>query len=44
MNFAEVAVDAPAGHSRTFSYSVPSDLDLTPGQSVTVPFGARTLQ
>ena len=44
MNFAEVAVDAPAGHSRTFSYSVPEDLDLTPGQSVRVPFGPRTLQ
>ena len=44
MHFAEVAVDAPAGHSRTFSYSVPEDLHLTSGQSVTVPFGARTLQ
>ena len=44
MNFAEVAVDAPAGHSRTFSYSVPEDLVLTPGQSVRVPFGPRTLQ
>ncbi len=44
MTFAEVAVDAPAGHSRTFSYSVPQHLDLTPGQSVRVPFGPRTLQ
>ena len=43
MSFAEVAVDAPAGHDRTFSYSVPGALGVRPGQLVKVPFGARTL-
>ena len=41
--FAEVAVAAPAGHSRTFSYSVPPPLDVSPGQIARVPFGPRTL-
>ncbi len=44
MNYAEVAVDAPAGHERTFSYSVPDSLSLVPGQLVRVPFGSRRLQ
>ena len=44
MKFAEVAVDAPAGHGRTFSYSIPDHLDIVQGQSVKVPFGPRTLQ
>ena len=44
MRFAEVAVDAPAGYDRTFSYSIPPSLDLRPGQLVQVPFGPRTLQ
>ena len=44
MRFAEVAVDAPAGHGRTFSYSFPDSLDLKPGQLVRVPFGAQRLQ
>ena len=44
MRFAEVAVDAPAGHDRTFSYSVPPPLEVNPGQLVLVPFGSRTLQ
>ena len=43
MLFAEVAVDAPAGFNRTFSYSIPSELDIKPGHLVAVPFGARTL-
>ena len=42
--FAEVAVDVPAGSGRTFSYRVPSGLDISPGQLVRIPFGARTLQ
>ncbi len=42
--FAEVAVDVPTGSGRTFSYRVPSGLDILPGQLVRVPFGARTLQ
>ncbi len=44
MRFAEVAVDAPAGHNRTFSYSIPSSMSLSPGQAVRVPFGPRLLQ
>jgi primosomal protein N' (replication factor Y) len=44
MKFAEVAVDAPTGPDRTFSYSIPDDLEIQPGQSVKVPFGPRTLQ
>ena len=44
MRFAEVAVDAPTGSSRTFSYSLPDDMSLVAGQLVRVPFGPRTLQ
>ena len=44
MRYAEVAVDAPAGFDRTFSYSIPSDVALTLGQVVQVPFGNRSLQ
>ena len=44
MRFAEVAVDAPTGCDRTFSYSVPLSEDLHPGHLVKVPFGSRTLQ
>ena len=42
--FAEVAVDAPVGPSRTFSYSVPDRFRLDAGQLVWVPFGRRILQ
>ena len=44
MRFAEVAVDAPTGHDRTFSYSIPESLTVRPGHLVSVPFGARRLQ
>ena len=44
MKFAEVAVDAPAGYDRTFSYSIPPSIDVRPGHLVRVPFGSRTLQ
>ncbi len=44
MRFAEVAVDAPAGFARTFSYSIPEGLSVRPGQLVRVPFGAQRLQ
>ena len=44
MFFAEVAVDAPVGHDRTFTYSVPNGLDLRPGHLVRVPFGPRRIQ
>ena len=42
--FAEVAVDAPAGHDRTFSYSIPGSVDVQVGQLALVPFGPRRLQ
>ena len=44
MRFAEVAVDAPAGYDRTFSYSIPEHITLQEGHLVRVPFGSRTLQ
>ena len=44
MRYAEVAVDAPVGHSRTFSYSVPQRFTVEPGQLVWVPFGRRVAQ
>ncbi|MEK7814539.1 MAG: primosomal protein N', partial [Chloroflexota bacterium] len=44
MRYAEVAVAAPVGHSRTFSYSIPEQFSVEPGQLVWVPFGRRTLQ
>ena len=44
MRFAEVAVDAPAGPGRTFSYSRPPSLELRLGHLVLVPFGPRRLQ
>ncbi len=44
MKFAEIAVDAPLGQSRLFSYEIPSDLNVAPGNSVMVPFGAQILQ
>jgi len=44
MTYAEVAVDAAVGHSRTFSYSVPPRFTVEPGQLVWVPFGRRVLQ
>ncbi|MDO8670812.1 MAG: primosomal protein N' [Dehalococcoidia bacterium] len=43
MRFAEVAVDAGPTR-RTFSYSIPEGLKVTPGQLVRVPFGSRLLQ
>ena len=42
--YAEVAVDAPVGYSRTFSYSIPDGVRVEPGQLVWVPFGRRILQ
>ncbi len=44
MRFAEVAVDAPTGYDRTFSYSVPPSLEVGAGHLVWVPFGPRKLQ
>lgn len=44
MRFAEVAVDAPTGSRRTFSYAVPDGMDARAGHLVQAPFGARMLQ
>ncbi len=44
MRYAEIAVDAPTGHSQTFSYHIPEDMELAPGQLARVPFGSRSLQ
>ena len=39
-----MAVDAPVGHARTFTYGIPSRFTVQPGQLVWVPFGSQTLQ
>jgi primosomal protein N' (replication factor Y) (superfamily II helicase) len=44
MQYAEVAVRSEAPYRHPFSYAVPSELALVPGQGVLVPFGSRTLQ
>jgi primosomal protein N' (replication factor Y) len=44
MRYAEVSVNSPAAGRRTFSYAIPSGLDVREGQAVLVPFGQRTLQ
>ena len=44
MRFAEVAVDFPDEHSRTFTYSIPETLTVVVGDLVWVPFGSRTIQ
>jgi primosomal protein N' (replication factor Y) len=43
MNYAEVAVDAPSGYSRTFTYSLSGSTDIVTGQMVKVPFGSRVV-
>ena len=42
--YADVAVDAPVGHARTFTYGIPARFAVQPGQLVWVPFGSQTLQ
>ncbi len=44
MSYAEISVNSPAAQRRTFSYSIPSGMAVTPGQAVVVPFGNRVLQ
>ena len=44
MRYAELAVAAPVGPSRTFSYSIPDQFYVEPGQLVWVPFGRRVTQ
>ncbi len=40
-SYAEVAVDAPIRDARTFTYSVPEGMCVSPGQMVQAPFGPR---
>ncbi|HXX59541.1 MAG TPA: primosomal protein N', partial [Dehalococcoidales bacterium] len=42
--YAEVSVNSPAAQRRTFSYSIPPQLDVKPGQAVWVPFGQQLAQ
>ena len=44
MKYAEVAVNAPGGHLHSFSYSIPSSLNIEIGHAVWVPFGSKILQ
>jgi primosomal protein N' (replication factor Y) len=44
MRYAEVSVNSPAAQRRTFSYAIPTGLDVREGQAVLVPFGERVLQ
>ncbi len=44
MKYAEVSVNSPVARRLTFSYSIPSALDVCPGQAVLVPFGEKVLQ
>jgi primosomal protein N' (replication factor Y) (superfamily II helicase) len=44
MRYAEVSVNSPAARRRTFSYAVPSGMDVRQGQAVLVPFGEKVLQ
>mgnify|MGYP001081935080 CR=1 FL=1 len=43
MNYAEVAVNSPGSRS-TFCYSIPSNVSVTVGQAVWVPFASQLLQ
>ena len=44
LRYADVAVDAPVGHARTFTYGIPARFTVQPGQLVWVPLGSQTLQ
>ncbi len=44
LRYADVAVDSPVGHARTFTYRIPEHFSVQPGQLVWVPFGSQTLQ
>ena len=44
MPFAEVAVYARRPTQQTFTYAIPDDLPVRPGDGVFVPFGRRVLQ
>ena len=44
LRYADVAVDAPVGYARAFTYGIPARFTVQPGQLVWVPFGSRTIQ
>ncbi len=44
MGYAEVCVNSPVAQRRTFSYAIPSSLNIKVGQAVLVPFGEKLLQ
>ena len=44
LKYADVAVDSPVGHARSFTYHIPERLSVQSGQLVWVPFGSQTLQ
>ncbi|MFC1913937.1 primosomal protein N' [Chloroflexota bacterium] len=44
MRYAEVSVNSPIARRRTFSYAIPSGLNIDIGHAVWVPFGERVLQ
>jgi primosomal protein N' (replication factor Y) len=44
MKYAEVSVNSPVAQRRTFSYAIPSGLDVRAGQAVLAPFGEKVLQ
>jgi len=43
MNYVEIAVDVPLGPSRTFTYKVPENMQVSLGHMVRVPFSNRTV-
>ena len=44
MRYAEVSVNSPAAQRRSFSYTIPADMNIQAGQAVLVPFGDKILQ
>ena len=44
LRYADVAVDSPVGHGRSFTYHIPGRISVQPGQLVWAPFGSQTLQ
>ncbi|HEX78658.1 MAG TPA: primosomal protein N' [Dehalococcoidia bacterium] len=44
MLYAEVSVNSPIAQRRTFSYSIPGNLNVGIGQAVWIPFGDKILQ
>jgi len=44
MGYAEVSVNSPIAQRRTFSYTIPSTLNVNIGHAVWAPFGEKLLQ